>query len=84
MGYGLLLGSDERLADAASHDAESKRRSKVREVMLRVAYQLDRDGPRPGNSDERKATLIEYSLRHSILVLDRGTGNRIVCGPYVE
>jgi len=77
--YGPLLESDERLADAASHDAEAKRRSEVRRVMLRVAYKLERDGPRPRNSDEREATRIEYSLRYSILVLDESVGNRIVC-----
>jgi len=60
--HGPLLESDERLADAASHDAAAKRRSKVRQVMLRVVYKLERDGPRPGDSDERKATLIENNL----------------------
>ena len=56
--------------------------AQLRRVMLGVGYKLERDDPRPGNSNEREAALIEYSLRHSILVLDRGVGNRIVCVPW--
>jgi len=73
--------SDECLADAASHEAEAKRCSEVHRIMLRVAYKLERDGPRPGKSDKRETTHIEYSLRHSILVLDQGVRIRIVCAP---
>jgi hypothetical protein len=80
--HGPPLEPDERRADAASYDAEAKLRSKVHEVMLRIAYKLEGDGPRAGNSDEREATLIEYGLRYSILGLDRTEEWKI--GSYVH
>lgn len=60
-----LLEFDERLGDAASHDAEAKH-CEVRRFLLRVAYELERDGPRPENGDEREAALVEHRPRCSI------------------
>ena len=38
-------------------------------VLLRVAYQFERDGPGPQDGDKGKTPLAEDGLRHGILVL---------------
>ena len=73
-----LLESSERPADAALRDAEAKHGGAVGGVLLLVAHQFERDGPRPGNGDEGETALAEDRLRHGVLVLRRGVEDRIV------
>lgn len=74
-----LLESDERPADAASHDAGEKHRSEVCPVLLRVAYELERDGPRPGNSDEREAARLVWSVTQHFGATSRRRGSDHMC-----
>jgi hypothetical protein len=60
-------------------DTEAQHRRAVVRVLLRVAHQFERDGPRPRDGDEGEAALAEYRLRLRVLALRRGIGDRIVC-----
>jgi len=73
-----LLESSERPADSALRDAEAEHRGAVGWVLLRVAYQFERDGPGPRDGDEGETPLVEDGLRHGVLMLRRGVEDRIV------
>ena len=73
------LESSERPADATLRDPEAEDRGAVDGVLLRVAHQFERDGPRPRDGYEREAPLVEDRLRRGILLLGRGVEDRIVC-----
>lgn len=53
--------------NTALRKAEAEDRSAVDGILLRVAHELQRYGPRPGDGDEREPPLAEDRLRDRIL-----------------